>query len=73
MVSFFGKKGHACLKRCDIKPFSLDELVERIRAAARSIYGNVNNYLKAGDLVMNLSSQRMNSYKPVGLEKQVYI
>lgn len=39
-----------------IKPFSLDELVARIRAAARSIYGNVDNYLKADDLVMNLSS-----------------
>lgn len=39
-----------------VKPFSLEELVARIRAAARSIYGNLNNILKADDLIMKLDS-----------------
>ena len=39
-----------------VKPFSLDELVARIRAVTRSRYGNASNILKADNLTMNLDS-----------------
>ena len=42
-----------------IKPFSLEELVARIRAATRSAYGIPHNILTAGSLTMDVSRREV--------------
>ncbi|MBQ6377123.1 MAG: response regulator transcription factor [Lachnospiraceae bacterium] len=42
-----------------IKPFSLEELVARIRAATRSAYGISHNILTAGSLTMDVSRREV--------------
>ena len=39
-----------------VKPFSMEELLARVRALTRSSFGQVNNTLKVGDLEMDLSA-----------------
>ena len=56
-----------------VKPFSLDELVARIRAVTRSMYGNVSNVLEADDLTMNLDSHTVTrGGKPINLSAKEY-
>ncbi len=47
------------LGACDylVKPFSMDELMARIRAMTRTPYGAQRSILTAGDLVVDLSSR----------------
>ncbi len=42
-----------------VKPFSLDELMARVRALTRNSYGVSQNTMTAGDLVMDLSAHRV--------------
>lgn len=42
-----------------VKPFEFDELLARIRAMTRRLYGNVSNEIKIDDLIMDLSKKKV--------------
>ncbi|MCR4891780.1 MAG: response regulator transcription factor [Lachnospiraceae bacterium] len=42
-----------------VKPFSLDELMARVRALTRNSYGVSQNIMTVGDLIMDLSTHRV--------------
>lgn len=42
-----------------VKPFSLDELIARIRVMTRNSYGQTENILQAADLTMNLNTHEV--------------
>ncbi|MDO4417112.1 MAG: response regulator, partial [Eubacteriales bacterium] len=43
-----------------IKPFSLEELMARVRALTRTKHGNTGNLLTAADLTMDIASHTVN-------------
>ncbi len=56
-----------------VKPFSIDELMARIRAMTRSKEGQVGNILTAGDLTMNVATHQVTrGGRPISLSAKEY-
>ena len=56
-----------------VKPFSMEELLARVRALTRSSFGQVNNTLKVGDLEMDLSAHTVSREgRPITLSSKEF-
>ena len=56
-----------------IKPFSMDELLARIRAMTRAVYGLPESRLTAGDLVMDLAARTVTrGGRPIALSAREF-
>lgn len=56
-----------------VKPFSMEELLARVRVLTRSSFGQVNNTLKVGDLEMDLSAHTVSREgRPITLSSKEF-